>query len=40
MLCISNHHSAINYYTAHYKVVHKYFLKVFYNKTNKKEYNL
>lgn len=31
--------SAINYNTAHSKVAHKYLLKAFYNKTNKKEYN-
>lgn len=32
--------SVVNYNTAYSKAVHKYFLKAFYNKTNKKEYNL
>lgn len=30
----------VNNNTAHIEVVHKYLLKVFYNKTNKKEYKL
>ncbi len=29
---------AINYNTAHSEVAHKYLLKAYYNKTNKKEY--
>ena len=29
----------INYNIVHSKAAHKYFLKTFYNKTNKKEYN-
>ena len=32
--------SIVNYNIAYSKAVHKYFLKAFYNKTNKKEYNL
>ncbi len=30
--------SAVNYNTANSKVAYKYFLKAFYNRTNKKEY--
>lgn len=30
----------INYDIAYNKAIYKYFLKVFYNKTNKKKYNL
>ncbi len=37
---IWNYGSTINYNTAHNKVAHKYCLKAFSNKTNKKEYNL
>ena len=36
--CIWDYGSVVNYNTAYSKVAHKYFLKVFYNKTNKKEY--
>ena len=36
---IWNYSSAINYDIAHSKVVYKYFLKAFYNRTNKKEYD-
>ena len=32
--------NAVNYDTAYNKVAHKYLLKVFYNRINKKEYNL
>ena len=38
--CIWDYGSAVNYDTAHSKVAHKYFLKMFYNRTNKKEYDL
>ena len=37
--CIRDYSSAINYDTAHSKAAHKYLLKAFYNKTNKKEYD-
>ena len=37
--CIRDYGSAVNYNIAHSKVVHKYILKAFYNRTNKKEYN-
>ena len=37
---IRDYGSAINYDTAHSKVAYKYFIKVFYNKINKKEYKL
>ena len=37
--CIWDYGSAVNYDTAYSKVVHKYLLKAFYNKTIKKEYN-
>ena len=37
---IWNYDSVVNYNTAYSKTVHKYLLKVFYNKINKKEYNL
>ena len=30
----------VNYDIAHSKAAHKYLLKMFYNKTNKKKYNL
>ena len=36
---IRDYGSAVNYDTAHSEAVHKYLLKTFYNKTNKKEYN-
>ena len=36
---IRDYDSAVNYDTAHSKAAHKYFLKAFYNRTNKKEYN-
>ena len=35
---IRNYGSAINYNTAYSKAAHKYLLKAFYNKMNKKEY--
>ncbi len=38
--CIRNYDSAINYDTAHSETAHKYLLKTFYNRTNKKEYDL
>ena len=38
--CIQDYGSAINYNTAHSEAAHKYLLKTFYNKTNKKEYKL
>ncbi len=31
--------NVVNYDTAHSKAAHKYLLKAFYNKTNKKEYD-
>ncbi len=37
---ICDYGSAVNYNTTHSKVAHKYFLKVFYNRMNKKEYDL
>ena len=37
--CIWDYGNAVNYNTSHNKVVHKYLLKAFYNRTNKKEYN-
>ncbi len=37
--CIWDYGSTVNYDTTHSKAAHKYLLKVFYNKTNKKEYN-
>ncbi len=37
--CIRDYGSAVNYNTTHSKVVHKYFTKAFYNKTNKKKYH-
>lgn len=37
---ICNYGSAINYNIAYSKVVYKSFSKIFYNKTDKKEYNL
>ena len=37
---IGNYNSAINYDTTHSKAAYKYLFKAFYNKTNKKEYNL
>ena len=38
--CFRNYGNAVNYNTAHIKVAHKYLFKAFYNKTNKKEYDL
>ena len=38
--CIQDYGSAINYNTANYKAAYKYLLKAFYNRTNKKEYDL
>ena len=38
--CIRDYGSAVNYDTAHSEAAHKYLLKAFYNRTNKKEYNL
>lgn len=37
---IQDFDNAVNYYTMYSKVVYKEFLKAFYTKTNKKEYNL
>ena len=37
---IRDYSSAINYNTAHSEVTQKYLLKIFYNKINKKEYDL
>ena len=37
--CIRDYGSAVNYDTAHSKAAHKYLLKAFYNRTNKKEYD-
>ncbi len=37
--CIWNYDSAVNYDTAHSKAAHKYLLKAFYNRTNKKGYD-
>ena len=37
---INNYGDAINYDTAYSKAVPKYFFKTFYNKKNKKEYDL
>ena len=38
VLCIQDYGSAVNYDTTHSKAAHKYLLKAFYNRTNKKEY--
>ena len=38
--CIWDYDSAVNYDTPHSKTVHKCLLKVFYKRTNKKEYDL
>ena len=38
--CIRDYGSAVNYDTAHSEAAHKYLLKAFYNRTNKKEYDL
>ena len=40
VLCIKDYDNVVNYDTAHSKMAHKYFCKAFYNKTNKKEYDL
>ena len=37
--CIRDYGSTVNYDTTHSKVAHKYLLKAFYNKTNKKQYD-
>ena len=37
--CIRDYGSAVNYDTAYSEAAHKYFLKAFYNRTNKKEYD-
>ncbi len=37
---IRDYGSAVNYDTTHSETVYKYFLKAFYNRTNKKKYNL
>ena len=37
--CIQDHDSAVNYDTVHSEAAHKYLLKAFYNRTNKKEYD-
>ena len=37
--CIRDYSSAVNYDTAHSEAAHKYLLKAFYNRTNKKEYD-
>lgn len=37
---IWNYGNAVNYNTAYSKAAYKYLFKVFYNKTNKKEYKL
>ena len=38
--CIYNYGSAVDYDIANSKIMYKYFLKTFYNRTNKKKYNL
>ncbi len=38
VLYIQKYSNAVNYNTIYSKAVHKYFLKAFYNRTNKKEY--
>ena len=35
-----NYSSAANYNNVYSKVTHKYLIKIFYNRTNKKEYDL
>ena len=40
VLCIWDYGGAINNNTAHSEATHKYLLKAYYNRTNKKEYNL
>ena len=38
--CIWDYSSAVNYDTAHSKAAHKYLFKAFYNRTNKKKYDV
>ena len=38
--CIWDYGSVVNYDTAYNKVAHKYLFKTFYNKTNKKKYDV
>ena len=38
--CIWDYNCTINYNSTHSEAAHKYFLKTFYNKTNKIEHNL
>ena len=38
--CIQDYGSAVKYNTAYSKEAHKYLLKAFYNRINKKKYNL
>ena len=38
--CIWNYSSTINYDIRYIEIVHKYFYKIFYKKTNKKKYDL
>lgn len=40
VITIQDYGSAVNSNTTHSKVVHKYIPKLFYNRTNKKEYNM
>ena len=40
MYCIWNYVSAVNYNTAYSEAAHKYLLKAFYNRINKKKYDL
>ncbi len=37
--CIRDYGSAVNYDTVHSEATHKYLLKAFYNRTNKKQYD-
>ena len=38
--CIRDYGSAVKYDTTHSKIAHKYLLKAFYNRINKKEYDV
>lgn len=40
LLCIQDYGYTINYYNIYSKVVHNYFFKDFYARTNKKKYKL
>ena len=39
-ICHGDYGNSVNYDTTYSKIAHKYFLKAFYNRTNKKKYNM